>query len=293
MITKLKKRLYKLLNRSHFFYTIRFFIILIKPTAQKLRSEAYNDYNHAKDIPRIFHEENKKIQPLMKGNKLDMVIALANFIRLNYTGGKSLGFSSAQTLEIMRKGKGGVCSDYSQVFINFCILNNIRVREWGIHDTIYQNKVGHVFNEVFIPEFNKWICIDVSKGICFVNNKTGKFLSTSEIIDLQSAGNAKYIDINFFLNRTDVFTLNTEAIKNLYFNHTHLFFLVTRYKIKNFDRMMELKDYLPTPLLHLLLILKNDYYRYMLYINEKNQEIINTKIKSIFKSYQPVLQSVA
>lgn len=285
---KIKSKLYRLFNRSHFLYLVRFFLILIKPSSKLLINESYNDYNSKQDIPEIYLEENRKILPFLRGSTFERAMVLADYLKANYTGGRGLGLSSDETLKIMKECKGGVCSDYSQVFINFCILNDIKVREWGTHDAIYENKMGHVFNEVFVPEMNKWICIDVSKCIYFTDVRTGKLLSVREIIDISAAGLYDNININFFLAGESLQMTKLNWIKSVYLNPANLFFMVSRYRIKKIDRMMKLNRLLPIPVLHFLMILKNDYYRYMLYINEKNQDVVNNKIKLLFKRYEPL-----
>ena len=42
-----------------------------------------------------------------------------------------LSVPSEEALKIMLAGKGGVCSDMVQIFNNFCVINDIKVREWG------------------------------------------------------------------------------------------------------------------------------------------------------------------
>jgi len=288
MINKIRKKLFRVLNRSHILYSVRFFLIMIKPSSKLLVNESYNDYNSKKDIPKIYLEENRKIQERLKGNTFERVMLLADYLRANYTGGRGLGLSSDETLKIMKECKGGVCSDYSQVFINFCILNDIKVREWGTHDTVYENKMGHVFNEVYIPELSKWVCVDVSKCIYFTDIKTGELLSAQQLIDMNVAGMYELININFFLAGKALQVSKLNLVKSIYLNPGNLFFLVTRYKIKKMDRMMKLNRLLPVPVLHFLMILKNDYYKYMLYINDKNHSVINEKIKPLFKRYEPL-----
>jgi hypothetical protein len=266
---------------------------MIKPSSRLLVNESYNDYNSKKDIPEIYLEENRKIQERLMGDTFEKVMQLADYLKANYTGGRGLGLSSEDTLKIMKECKGGVCSDYSQVFINFCILNDIKVREWGTHDTVYENKMGHVFNEVYIPELSKWVCVDVSKCIYFTDIETGEYLSVKQIVDLNASGLHGKIKINFFLFGKTLIESKLSWVESVYLSPSNLFFLVTRYKIKKIDRMMKLNRILPIPALHFLMILKNDYYRYMLYINEKNQSIINEKIKPLFKRYEPLALEAA
>ncbi len=45
----------------------------------------------------------------------------------------------------MINGEGGVCSDFSQIYSNFCVINDIKVKEWGLKNLSNDSSVsgGH------------------------------------------------------------------------------------------------------------------------------------------------------
>ncbi len=284
----LKTHIAKLLRRAPVFFPIRFFLILTKPDKKILEEENYNAYNPKQDIPEPFFTENEKM--LVEGTTtFESALHIAKYLKGNYPGGtKNLGYSSAKTLHTLQTRPEGTCGDYSQVFINFCILNDIKVREWGVHDTVYKNKIGHVFNEVFLPEENRWICVDLHFAIYFRDNTTKQALSMSEIISKTADGREEEIEIVHFLPVKDS-DEGREYIKSIYFGKTYLFFIVTRYLIKKMDNALDNGGRLPIPLIHLLLIFKRQYYKYMPVFSHKTEAEINQKLKVIFKRPKPLL----
>ncbi len=284
----LKTQIAKLLRRAPVFFPIRFFLILTKADKKILENENYNAYNPKQDIPEPFYTENEKMQ--VQGNTtFERALHIAKYLKGNYPGGtKNLGYSSAKTLQILQTLPEGTCGDYSQVFINFCILNDIKVREWGVHDTVYKNKIGHVFNEVFLPEENRWMCIDLHFAIYFKDKPNGQTLSMSEIISKTADSKEDEIEIVHFLPVKDS-DEGREYIKSIYFGGTYLFFIVTRYFIKKMDDALDNGGRLPIPLIHLLLIVKRRYYKYMLVFSHKTEVEINQKLRIIFKRYKPLL----
>lgn len=284
----LKTHIAKLLRRAPVFFPIRFFLILMKPDKKVLEEENYNAYNPKQDIPEPFYTENKKMQ-VQGETTFERALYMAKYLKGNYPGGtKNLGYSSAKTLHTLQTLPEGTCGDYSQVFINFCILNDIKVREWGVHDAVYKNKIGHVFNEVFLPEENRWVCIDLHFAIYFRDKNNRRVLSMSEIIAKTADSKEDEIEIIHFLPIKDS-NEGREYIKSIYFGRTYLFFIVTRYLIKKMDNALDNGGRLPIPLIHLLLIFKRQYYKYMPVFSHKTEAQINQKLKIIFKKYKPLL----
>ena len=125
--------------------------------------------NDKKDIPNYFTTINSKIfdkdEPI---EDLDQVKKLTIWLNNNIKGGKGLSEPSESALKMMLAGNGGVCSDLVQVFNNFCVINNIQVREWGVTRAPFDNSFGgHSFNEVFSEKLDKWVLVDVSNCINF------------------------------------------------------------------------------------------------------------------------------
>lgn len=288
MAASVKKYLAFLLRRAPIFFPIRFLLILQKPDRKTLDEENYNAYNPKQDIPEAFYTENKSIA-VSGDNTFDRALHIAKYLKGTYGGGtKNLGYSSAKTLHTMQTKAEGTCGDYSQIFINFCILNDIKVREWGLHDKVYKNTKGHVFNEVYLPEAEQWMFIDLHFAIYFKDKTTGKPLSVASLISMVENNLQNNIEFVHFLPIKDSFE-GREYIKDIYFVKGYLVFLVTHYYIKKMDKALDGAGKLPIPLVHLLLIFKRQYYKYMLVFGSKGQPIINKKLKVIFKKYRPIL----
>src|SRR5690606_16720955 len=100
---------------------------------QDIEALSYNVYNLKSDIPTYFHEINAQIFSSVKpDNVFDIVITISTWLQQNIKGGPGLSYASDVTLKKMLDGDGGVCSDRVQIFNNFCVLNDVQVREWGV-----------------------------------------------------------------------------------------------------------------------------------------------------------------
>ena len=274
------KRLQKLLKRHTIFHFFRCFMITRKPSHKVFSDEIINNYNCKKDIPPLFVLENMKIV-FQKEGSFRKAIAIAKFMGTTYTGGRGLGYSSEETLTIMKANKGGVCSDYSQLMINFCILNDIKVREWSVSAKLY-GTFGHVFNEVYSDEYDKWVFIDAAKSFYFIDRQTKLPISSIEYIDLLTASMEHLVvAVNILTGQVDESITNKEAIHLAYFNKTNVFFLVSNYRIWWFDRILKLRKILPLPVLHFILIGIGNYYKYHFYINELNDSNLRGQLATI------------
>src|SRR5690606_15553560 len=115
---------------------------------------------------------------------LDTVIGIGTWLNTNIERGPGLSESSDKALELMMSSQGGVCSDMAQIFNNFCVLNDILVREWGTTTAPFNRAYGgHSFNEVFYRELDQWGVIDVYSGVLF-KNQEGSFVSVLELYKL-------------------------------------------------------------------------------------------------------------
>jgi hypothetical protein len=278
----------KLLRRAPIFFPIRFWLVLTKPLKKILEEENYNSYNRKEDIPKSFYIENEKMK-VVGNTTFDKALYIAKYLKGNYPGGtKNLGYSSEKTLHTLQTKPEGTCGDYSQVFILFCILNDIKVREWGVHDKVYKNTVGHVFNEVFLPKQNQWMCIDLHFAVYFKDKATQQVLSMSDIIKRTAEEREETIEIAHFLPVKDS-DEGRDTVKKNYFGKTHLFFLITKYQNKKMDDELNRFSKLPIPLVHLWLIFTGKYYKYMLVFSHKTEDEINQKLKVILKKFRSLV----
>ncbi len=251
---KLKGKLRWLFYRHPLLYYIRFYLYKRSYNKPLIDNECYNSYNKKEDIPEIFHTVNKSIS-LTPDKGLDKAIKLAKEIRLRIAGGRGLGLSSGRSLEIMIKGEGGTCSDITQAYNNFCILNDIRVREWGIIDKLYGARFGHAFNEYYSDELQKWVLVDISKCLYFVNPDTEEKLSAIQLFDFVKRNKSvKYI--SFLPDPSLHFNKNLdESVNHIYLQKDRLPFLISNYNIKFYDTLLNtFQSWLPTFVIHFLAV---------------------------------------
>jgi len=129
-----------------------------------IKNESYNLINTKAELPSIFNTVNMQMfKDTSKMTDLEKVKYISTWLVDHIKGGPGLSLSSKKALQIMLDGKGGVCSDMAQIFNNFCLINDLKVREWGVTIIPFNtNFGGHSFNEVYIKELDKWIFVDVS-----------------------------------------------------------------------------------------------------------------------------------
>jgi hypothetical protein len=122
------------LRRHPLLYKIRFGLVSKKASLNTIENYCYNDINNKTSIPPLFFEINNLI---FKGNSqglndFEKAKTIALWLKNNIKGGPGLGKSSATALQKMINGEGGVCSDFSQIYNNFCVINDLKVKEWGM-----------------------------------------------------------------------------------------------------------------------------------------------------------------
>lgn len=248
------------LKRHPLLYKIRFRLVSKNVSLNAINNFSYNDINKKNNIPKLFYETNDLIfnEISEKLSDFEKAKTIAIWLKNNIKGGPGLGKSSATALHKMIKGEGGVCSDFSQIFSNFCVINNIKVKEWGLKSLSTDPKVsgGHSFNEVYCPEFQKWIMIDVAKSCLFYQSELDIPLSTLEYMQLKKE--KKQIDIRPLngLDTTDNNLLNIFILSN------SMPFIITNYDNKTVDYFLEKLDFFPVSIIHGILILLGKGYRF-------------------------------
>ncbi len=267
------------LKRHPFLMKARWFMITREPSFSKFKDENYNSYNKKEDIHSIFYEDNPLTESEQKLSTLVKVIKIAEHFNTFFKRGPGLGYSSKDSYITMRYKKGGVCSDYAQVFLNFCIINDIKVREWGIG--VPGMAGGHSINEFYSEELGKWILIDIHNCV-FVMNKTSKeLLSVKQLVDYISGFNADNLTLEDMVDNRK--GSSKEYLAKYFFNDKNLFFLITNYKVSKMDSLLAFQNKVPLVLIHTLLILLRRYFNYMFYVNETN-------ITHVRESLRPFIQ---
>jgi hypothetical protein len=218
----------------------------------------YNSLNNKKDISDYFYTINQEIFIMGKPtNDFDTALQISIWLKTNIKGGPGLSEPSEQALRTMLAGKGGVCSDMAQVFNNFCVINDISVREWGTTSAPFNSSYGgHSFNEVFCKELDKWVLIDVYWGFLFyqLNNKP---LGVVEFYQLKRGSND--IIHKSFIEET----VENVTVQKNYLNPGITPFLICNYRSKTYDVFLEYtQPFIPIFVVHFIIYLLRRSYHY-------------------------------
>lgn len=252
------KKLFWIIKRHPFLYRTRFKLLSKNSDINEIDGHSYNTVNKKEDIPSIFYEINSKIFDKGKPKTdLDIVKELVSWLNKHTKVGPGLSEPSYKALEIMVYGKGGVCSDMAQIFNNFCVINDIQVREWGSTRAPFDSEYGgHSYNEVYIRELEKWVLLDVSYGIIFYYEE--KPLSVIEFYNL--CRNGKDINYTSFVNSKNT---NYDSVFKNYLNPDTVPFLICNYRNKVYDKYLKfLKPFAPVFFIHFIIYTLGNSYHY-------------------------------
>ena len=257
------KKILWTLKRHPFLYTSRFKLLSRNSNIYEIEDFTYNLVNSKKDIPKYYFEINDVVfSDGLATSDLSLVTKLNKWLVDHIKGGPGLSVPSEEALKAMLEGKGGVCSDMAQIFNNFCVINDIQVREWGSTRAPFEKDYGgHSFNEVFIKELDQWILIDVSYGIVFYHNDKPlsviefyQFLRKGEKVTYKSLiGSSKSYESMVYRN---------------YLNSNTVPFLICDYSNKTYDKFLNIsRPFLPVFMVHFILFLLNKSYHYRFPLN--------------------------
>lgn len=249
------------LRRHPLLYKIRYQLVSKNSSLASIENFCYNDLNDKTDIPPIFFEVNNLIfaNSCKDLSNFDKAATIAVWLKDNIKGGPGLGKSSTTALQKMIDGQGGVCSDFSQIYSNFCVINDIKVKEWGMKSLSKDSTVsgGHSFNEVYCPEFQKWIMIDVAKSVLFYCANKDKPLSTLEYMQLKKEKK----EINIAAIRAND-SIEHQNIENIFLISNSLPFVIMNYNNKTCDYFLEKLDFFPESIIHGILVLTGKGYTF-------------------------------
>lgn len=254
------KKILWTLKRHPFLYLARFRLLSNNSNVNEIENYSYNFVNSKSDIPSHFFEINSMIFEDGKPNSdLDLIKKLCSWLINNIKGGKGLSVPSEEALKIMLAGKGGVCSDMVQIFNNFCVINDIKVREWGVTRAPFNRDYGgHSFNEVFIKGLNKWVMIDVSYGSLFYLEEDDKPLSVIEFYELLR--NDEKVSYKFFNGVKNIYH---KSIDKNYLNSDNVPFLIDNYSNRTYDTFLKvLGPIFPVFIIHFIVFLIAKSYNY-------------------------------
>lgn len=267
------KKITKFFNRLPIAYYIRFALLSENAEIGSSRDLAcFNNCNSISSVPQLFFEVNEKIKVNSAAGEYDKAIQIATYLRLHFKGGRGLGLSSRKTLEKMIAEEGGVCSDFSQIFNYFCLINDIKVREWGCIDKIYKPKYGHTFSEIYSSGKQKWIAIDVHKGIVFTD-KDDNLLSAIELFSTLRAGESVE-----FLHYSEYTSPDLVRTPKVYAANT-IPFLVCNDRNEEAEQYFEKYQETLTPILINILILLGRKNQKFLFVMDNFKNILLPKFK--------------
>ncbi|WP_417197849.1 transglutaminase-like domain-containing protein [Bizionia sp.] len=259
------KKLHWTLKRHPFLYVTRFRLLSKNANEAVIDSCSYNALNGKADIPDLYTRINSEIFKTGKPETdLALVKQLVLWLSEHTTVGPGLSEPSDKALETLLYGAGGVCSDMAQVFNNFCVINDIQVREWGTTSAPFNRaNGGHSFNEVYIQELDKWLLVDPSWGVFFFNNK-GVPLSVMEVYDLSRSGQAVAYD-SFLPDQH----ISLKQVSKNYLSPDIVPFLICDYRNKTYDRYLKLaRPYVPVFMIHFMVYLFGKSYHYKFPIDD-------------------------
>lgn len=130
--------------------------------------------------PDYFTEVVRRVVPdkARTGPALTTALRLAGHLRKTSRDGQPIQANTRETYEKIVSGGGGYCSDYTQSFNALALAAGLQVRECGFTWEDMAN--GHAFNEVWAPEFGKWVFIDSFVSFYVVDAANGEPLSALE-----------------------------------------------------------------------------------------------------------------
>jgi hypothetical protein len=257
-----RKTIKHIIKRPSVLYKLRFKLLSKFETKERIISFYYNILNPISEIPECFSELNSKIFP--KGNiglsDEEKVETIVKWMITNIERGRGLGLASEETIKIMLREKAGVCSDFAQAFNNLCVINDIKVKEWGFK-SISKNKSirgGHSFNEFYSKKLAKWILVDCYQNIFFYNEKSDIPLSVFELFDTLKE-NKKVL----FKDIEPTYSPDTARITNIFLVSNSIPFLITNYHNKTYDYYLKKFDFLPVFFTHGLIYLLGRSYKFL------------------------------
>lgn len=253
------KKLLWAIKRHPFLYLTRFRLLSKNSNLDEIDRFNYNALNPKAEIPEYFNEVNARIfKDGVPTTDFELVKQLSRWLKINIKGGPGLSEPSEQALHTMLSGKGGVCSDIAQIFNNFCVVNGIRVREWGTTSAPFNREFGgHSFNEVFCREMDKWVLIDVSYNLVFYGEDALP-LSVVEMYQLLRAEQP----VRYETLSAEGF-VDAKIIDRNYLNTGITPFLICDYRNKTYDAFLKrTHPYIPVFITHFAVYVMRRSYHY-------------------------------
>ena len=232
----------------------------------------FADSNSRHDVPQKFIDINREIALDPQQDTFERAMEIARFIRRRVQGGPGIGLSSEATLIKMFSQKAGICSDYAQIFNLFCLINDIRVREWGCVETFYKPVHGHSFSEIYSEKRSKWIMMDVGKNLYFTKSGDIQPLSVTELFQYLREGNPlAYVHFSEYVC-ADMYKIGLTYSKMM------APFVVENYNNKLYDSYLDkYGGRFPSFVINAMLILRGRNYRFAFPMDNYRKMLLGEK----------------
>lgn len=268
------------LKRHPLLYFVRY--ILLSKNSKEKNIDAigcFNDYNAIKDVPKIYFTVNDEINADQSLDEFERALVIAKFLRKRIGGGAGIGLSSEKTLEKMLNEGEGVCSDFAQIFNTFCLINNIRVKEWGCVECFYKSKFGHSFNEIYSSKLQQWIAIDIHKGILFRDVKNNGYFSVVGLFQDLRKGHT--LEVEHYSEYTSP---DPERIRMVYSGKT-LPFLINNTENSAIDYYYnKFHNALPSVMINTLLIVLRKNHTFIFVMDNYKVELLPKTFRNLIPS---------
>jgi hypothetical protein len=227
-------------------------------------------------VPDVFQQTITRFD-LIGTDTLDTARRIARHLSRGHPRGRCLSTHLTAALRSIRRHYGGCCSDYAQVFVALCTAAGVPAREWGLCDGFTTMNFGHAFNEVFSTEHQKWVLVDSFLSV--YATAQGTPLGVTELVDRVASGQIE--DIRFHWIDETQQPKATPWVTQYYLGPRNLFFLTGNYNVFEEDQMLRAFGWLPTSLVHSVLLFLGRYHRFWLYTNEMNRFRVEREIGTV------------
>lgn len=256
---KFRKKIIWYFKRHPILYLTRFRLLSRNSRPEEVSTYSFNQLNKKEDIPNYFYEINEVI---FFGGAFDSdfenVKKLAKWLHSHIPGGSGLSEPSDGALKLMLKGQGGVCSDMAQIFNNFCVINDLQVREWGTTRAPFDLSYGgHAFNEVFCRDLNQWVLVDVYHSLLFYD-EVNRPLSALDLFERLRKGLQVRHEVFGVYGRFEA-----GSVERNFLNPHTVPFLICNYSNKTYDWFLgHFRKVLPVFVIHFVIFIMGKGYHY-------------------------------
>jgi hypothetical protein len=187
-----------------------------------------------------------------------LLTILSKFNRFNYN--RECGKFSRNlniNIDFVLNGQG-CCSDFSQVFIALCNINNYPVCEI--------NNLNHTFNEIYDDKTQKYIWIDLDNKV-IAKDKLGNFLSTIEIHD--NLLNNDIVQLSTFKNTNNIYNTKKISFPDNFSKEFYKSLILTNHKnVLEYDTKYSKYNFIPIELQQFIFAVYN--YPLFLVLDDSN-----------------------